>query len=255
MKRMFVSFALSGTLLTNASAAPLKFQSGEKQVSLVELYTSEGCSSCPPAEAWMAGLKDLPELWKGFAPMAFHVDYWNSLGWKDRWSLPEFTGRQRAYAEAWKNDNIYTPCLVLNGKESHLGFFGGRIPAASAENVGVLAVSTEDSNLWNATFAPAKAAGIAYEVHAALLAGGLDSDVQAGENRGRHLHHEFAVLNLIQMPMTTNNGTAKGRFISDTARYNLKKDLAIAVWITRGGQMEPLQATGGWLISPIEKNK
>ena len=121
MKNTLVSLALSGTVLAGASGAQFEFQSGEKQVPLVELYTSEGCSSCPPAEAWMGRLKDAPDLWKGFVPVAFHVDYWNSLGWKDRWSSPEFTERQRAYAEAWKSESVYTPCFVVNGKEAATG--------------------------------------------------------------------------------------------------------------------------------------
>ena len=67
-------------------AAPVTFASTARQTSLLELYTSEGCSSCPPAEAWLSGLKDNPGLWRDFVPVAFHVDYWNYLGWRDKWS-------------------------------------------------------------------------------------------------------------------------------------------------------------------------
>jgi len=250
MKNTLVSLALSGTVLAGASGAQFEFQSGEKQVPLVELYTSEGCSSCPPAEAWMGRLKDAPDLWKGFVPVAFHVDYWNSLGWKDRWSSPEFTERQRAYAEAWKSESVYTPCFVVNGKEGRDWSRG-----ATGGDVGVLAVSSSDTNLWQATFVPAKSSDLRYEIHAALLAGGINSDVQAGENRGRRLPHEFALLNLVQMPMATNHGTATGRLIADAARYQGQKELAIAVWVTRSGKLEPIQATGGWLISSAAVSK
>jgi hypothetical protein len=65
-----------------ARAVELQFQSGEKRTGLIELYTSEGCSSCPPAEAWLSKLKTNAGLWKDFVPLAFHVDYWNKLGWR-----------------------------------------------------------------------------------------------------------------------------------------------------------------------------
>ena len=255
MKKTLLTLTLTGAVLVNASGAPIHFQSGEKHVSLVELYTSEGCSSCPPAESWLARLKDSPELWKEYAPMAFHVDYWNSLGWKDRWSSPEFTERQRTYAEAWKSDNIYTPCFVVNGKEWR-GWFNSRgIPAPSANNVGILSLTSPDTNHWTASFVPAKSSDAPYEIHAALLASGLNSDVKAGENRGRHLLHEFTALNLVHIGMVTTNGMAKGRFISNTLRYNSERNLAISVWVTRAGQLEPLQAAGGWLVTVADAGK
>src|SRR5579862_6783150 len=90
-----------------AHAAPIQFQSSERQVALVELYTSEGCSSCPPAEAWLSRLKDKPGLWSEFVPVAFHVEYWDALGWRDKWSSKDYSERQRDYAASWGSDNIY----------------------------------------------------------------------------------------------------------------------------------------------------
>src|SRR5271154_4189044 len=92
-----------------ASGAPIEFHSPERQVALLELYTSEGCSSCPPAETWLSGLKDAPGLWSNFVPLAFHVDYWDYLGWKDKWANQQFSERQRDYASLWAAKNIYTP--------------------------------------------------------------------------------------------------------------------------------------------------
>ncbi|HEX4349582.1 MAG TPA: DUF1223 domain-containing protein, partial [Verrucomicrobiae bacterium] len=99
MKTIFKALTLTTFIAAGAQAEPFHFQSEVKQVSLVELYTSEGCSSCPPAEYWLNQLKHSPGLWKNFVPVAFHVDYWNSLGWKDHWSAPEFSERQRDYAQ------------------------------------------------------------------------------------------------------------------------------------------------------------
>src|SRR5689334_11142529 len=76
------------------NAAPASFQSFETQTPLLELFTSEGCSSCPPAEKWLTGLKPSSGLWKDFVPVAFHVDYWDYLGWRDPWSSKTFTDRQ-----------------------------------------------------------------------------------------------------------------------------------------------------------------
>jgi hypothetical protein len=247
MKIIFTALALTTFVITDAPAQQFRFQSDVKQASLVELYTSEGCSSCPPAEDWLNRLKDSPGLWKNFVPVAFHVDYWNSLGWKDRFSSPEFSERQRDYAQLWHADNIYTPCFVLNGVEWH-GWLGHHDAPASNEDVGVLEIKSTGTNRWSATFAPPAPATGDFEIHAALLAGSQDSNVKAGENRGRNLHHEFAALDLVSIGMTTTSGIAQGKFILDTSRYASEKTLGLAVWITRPGELTPMQATGGWLL-------
>ena len=253
MNNIFILLTLVAALSADAQTAGVKFESARTRTALLELYTSEGCSSCPPAEAWLSGLVDSPKLWKDFAPVAFHVDYWNSLGWKDVFSDVAFSERQRAYAQLWHSENIYTPEFVINGKEWHNWFTGKSGPSASGEPVGVLTVTSTDTNRWQAVFAPEKAADTHFEIHAALLAGGTGSDVKAGENKGRHLNHDFAVVNLVQIGMTASNGVAKGKFIMDAPRSNSGKTLALTVWVTRGGELEPLQTTGGWLIPPVKK--
>src|SRR5580693_7997010 len=106
-----VSACLAGLLfnMANAETNSLSFQSSNKQTSLLELYTSEGCSSCPPAETWLSRLKASPGLWGDFVPVAFHVDYWDYLGWRDPWAKSEFSNRQRAYAARWHSQSVYTP--------------------------------------------------------------------------------------------------------------------------------------------------
>src|SRR5437867_10546167 len=96
---------------------PVTFESGDSQTTLIELFTSEGCSSCPAADAWISQLKESPDLWKKIVPVAFHVDYWNNLGWRDRFAKPEFTARQRRYVATWRGDFVYTPGFVANGRE------------------------------------------------------------------------------------------------------------------------------------------
>src|SRR5476651_2604058 len=107
------------TAVALVAAEPQRFASGPNRVSLVELYTSEGCSSCPPAERWIAARKNDAGLWRDFVPVAFHVDYWNRLGWPDRFSTREFTQRQYTQAAAWGTGSVYTPCFVRDGAEWH----------------------------------------------------------------------------------------------------------------------------------------
>ena len=117
----------------------------------------------------------------------------------------------------------------------------------------MLAVSSADTNHWQATFAPVKADGAHYEVHAALLAGGLSSNVKAGENRGRRLNHEFVVLTLVDAPLIRNGDVLQGELVLPARRNT--GSLAIAVWTTRAGSLEPLQATGGWLVRPASSRE
>src|SRR5215510_6018940 len=128
---IFISL-IAGTL--SARAGDLQFESGPQRIHLIELFTSQGCSSCPPAEAWLSKLKSEPRLWKDFVPLAFHVDYWDRLGWRDPFAMKEWTARQYQYSSAWKSEGVYTPGFVLDGRES----LERKIPTASSEKSGAL---------------------------------------------------------------------------------------------------------------------
>src|SRR6266568_5239394 len=213
MRAMLLCLSVLLVVTVNAQNTPLTFQSSGKQTALIELYTSEGCSSCPPAETWLSRLKESPGLWKDFVPLAFHVDYWDYLGWGDPWANKSFSDRQRAYAKQWRSDSIYTPGFVLDGKEWR--DWSGRKdgPKSAGVKAGVLTVSASDTNRWQVSFAPANTDGADYEVHAALLAGGLSSNVKAGENRGRLLRHDFVVLTLVKASLAYNGSLAQGEFL------------------------------------------
>jgi hypothetical protein len=230
------------------NAAPIIFQSSENQTSLLELYTSEGCSSCPPAEAWLSGLKGSPGLWKDFVPVAFHVDYWDYLGWRDPWSSKTFTDRQHAYARAWRSDSVYTPGCVLNGKEWR-AWSRSRSVATSTAKPGVLKVSSSDLKNWDVSFTLSTPPNESYEAHAALLASGLTSDVKAGENKGRRLDHDFIVISLNRCLLKPDGNGLRGRFELRLANKEPAGAGALAVWITHRGELDVLQATGGWLPS------
>jgi hypothetical protein len=224
----------------------MTFQSSETQTSLLELFTSEGCSSCPPAEAWLSRLKESPGLWKDFIPIAFHVDYWDYLGWRDPWSSKAFTDRQYAYARDWRSDSVYTPGFVLNGKEWRVWSRSQPVPISTAKP-GVLRATSTDLKNWDVTFTPTLPSDENYEVHAALLTSGLTSDVKAGENKGRRLEHDFVVTRLKRYLLRSNGNQAQGRIELEIAKGEPVQSGALVVWVTHPGKPEPLQATGGWL--------
>jgi hypothetical protein len=180
-------------------AEPVTFESGETPATLVELFTSEGCSSCPPADSWLTRLKSSPDLWKRVVPVAFHVDYWNGLGWPDRFATAANTARQRNYAAAWGSDSVYTPGFVLNGLEWRGWFQRETIPEPSHAKAGRLVVTLHDAQA-DVAFTPA--GGLPpLRVEVALLGGNLESNVTRGENSGRKLHHDFTVLHLASGPL------------------------------------------------------
>lgn len=229
------------------AAAPVTFQSPERQVPLIELYTSEACSSCPPAEKWLGSLKIDSGLWTQFVPVAFHVDYWDSAAWRDRFSSEEFSERQRDYAREWSAQDVYTPEFVLNGREWHDWFGLRNAPSVSTTPTGRLQVTSPDGKRWEATFIPVENKPADYEVTAALLACNVTSDVTGGENSGRHLNHDFAALSLITRSLANQTNGCCGTFIIDADPKGITGRLALAVWVTRSGRLQPLQATGGWL--------
>jgi hypothetical protein len=203
---LFLLLAMIASTVLCASAADRTFASTPTRTHLLELYTSEGCSSCPPAEKWISELRAHPRLWKDFVPVAFHVDYWDRLGWKDRFAKPAFTARQHSYAQLWRSGSVYTPAFVLNGRE----WRERSVPSASNEKPGVLTVSIAGNRTLVATFRPERRFATV-ELHVALLGLELQTRVRAGENRGRELRHEFVALSHHQKTMTPRTATAIAR--------------------------------------------
>ena len=225
------------------ASEPQTFESGETQGTLIELFTSEGCSSCPPAEKWLSGLKSDQELWKKIVPVAFHVDYWDRLGWRDRFAKPEFTSRQQRYAAAWGGDSVYTPGFVVNGKEWR-DWFGGNAIATGSTKVGVLRVSLGADGKLSASFIPETRQPHGFALNVALLGNDLESDVKRGENSGRKLRHDFVVLDFIKIDMANESNGWNGSIVLPM-RSGDDKPSALAAWITENET--PIQATGGWL--------
>ena len=109
------SFIIYILLLNSLYAENVYFESGVKRNTLIELFTSEGCSSCPPAETYLNNLKNNNELWEKWIPVAFHVDYWDYIGWKDKYATKTFGLRQSRYASLNRVSTVYTPAFMVNG--------------------------------------------------------------------------------------------------------------------------------------------
>lgn len=242
---------------SNLAAEPIRLRSTEEQVGLLELYSSEGCSSCPPAESWLSGLKKSPKLWRSWVPVAFHVDYWDSLGWRDTFGFKEFSARQHEYADLWQNQSVYTPGFVFNGQEWRGWFQGQPLPPATRKRVGVLQGLSADGSSWSFTFQPTESTALeTYEFHAALLGFELTSEVKAGENRGRKLDHDFVVLTLEKAVSHRENDYFQAN-ITLRLPHGLiaAKPRGIAVWVTLPNILAPLQAVGGWLPSAATQSR
>ena len=233
--------------LAGAQTNLVVLRSGGQPTPLLELFTSEGCSSCPPAETWLSRLEASPGLWKDVVPVAFHVDYWNQLGWRDPWSERSFSFRQRDYAQLWRTDGVYTPGFVFNGFEWRGWSAAARLPRQPGGAPGVLIATSADRSHWRVSFRPSTPPAWEYQAYAALLANGLVSDVKAGENRGRRLRHDFVALELVSQTLTNQNGTYLGEFTIAPPPWAATNRLALAAWITLPGQLRPWQAVGGWL--------
>jgi hypothetical protein len=216
-------------------------ESKPTRTHLLELFTSEGCSSCPPAEAWLSNLKNNPGLWQEFVPVAFHVDFWDHLGWRDPFASKKWTERQADYSARWKTEGVYTPAFVLDGVAWWRNSAG--LPRAT-ETPGVLKITINGERV-TAAFNPATGAPRPYEIHLARLGFELGKDVTAGENSGRKLVHDFVVLGLTNEAM--NSGMKEVGLPVETAKPSPNARSAIAAWVTEAGKIEPIQAVGGWL--------
>jgi hypothetical protein len=240
---LFAAVLMLFAAISTRAADQLTFTSDEAAATLIELFTSEGCRSCPPAEASLSQLKTRADLWKKIMPAVFHVDYWDGLGWPDRFAKPEFTQRQRRYAFSWPTGAVYTPMFVVNGKEWH-GWFNGEASPRRSEKAGALSVTLTGETEVTATFIGAKQRSLKLEV--ALLGSNLDSDVKRGENRGRRLRHDFDVLQFTGSDMVAGGDRWRGT-TSFPKGPQITKPSALVAWVRQDETDPPIQATGGWL--------
>ena len=178
---------------------------------VVELFTSEGCSSCPPADDLLAQfVRSQPIQEAQIIALAQHVDYWDRMGWKDPYSSPQFTERQKVYADFFRNDGAYTPQMVVDGQAEFIGSNSGKAREAVSKAARAPKARVSLSPAGTQAAANGKSGGVplkvkvedlpashdAAEVLLAVTEDNLHSDVQGGENAGSKLSHTAVVRRL-----------------------------------------------------------
>jgi hypothetical protein len=193
----------------------------DKGVAVVELFTSEGCSSCPPADVLLSKLKD--ENNNNVFLLAFHVDYWNYLGWKDRFSDAAYSKRQEKYSILF-NCTTYTPQMVINGSTQFVGSDESAARKAINESIGeptLISISLQSN--YNSSD---NSVSVNYTVqgerknellNVALIQKTAQSNVLKGENSGRNLSHVNVVRDFQTISLTNAGGTLKLILPSDVS--------------------------------------
>ncbi len=232
--KLFILFALIPFISFSKT-----FESGQKKVNLVELYTSQSCSSCPPVERWVSKFKKSSDLWKNIVPVSFHVTYWNHLSWVDKFSQPKFTNRQRLYNSKIQA-GVYTPQVILNGKDFRQWRSYPKIK--SKENPGNLKLEVKKSKAYLSLDSKAKGKFVCF---VAILDNGYITHVLDGENEGRTLKENFIVQNFYEKTIKNSTGRINCE-LSIKVEKGLKKP-AIAAWIARESDYKTIQAVGGFL--------
>jgi len=228
-------FLIAMLLPAAALAAPpvCEVVSGDRLTPVIELYTSEGCSSCPPADQWLSTLKGKPVV-----AQAFHVAYWDYIGWKDRFASIAFTQRQREVASANGLSGIYTPQLVRNGRD----WSNWRQPWQSLDykaraRAAITLRQTDNPDAFEAQVRPDTANG-AWTAYWTVTENNHSSRVKAGENSGEFLKHDFVVRQYA--PVGRYEGIQSLKFYAIAAQADHPRQINLIVSDIQTG--EPLQA-------------
>ncbi|MCO7225888.1 DUF1223 domain-containing protein [Pleionea sp. CnH1-48] len=243
MLKPFVLMSLLSAITVNA----VELKSTVVQTPLLELYTSEGCSSCPPADRWFSLLKLDKNLWHDYVPVAFHVDYWDYIGWRDPLASRANSNRQRTYKQQGQINSVYTPGIVFAGHEWR-GFFRGRpLPQLELPEVGTLTAHLK-GNQASIVFVPQNIQATQLDVHIAILGFGIKNHITAGENHGRTLEHDF--VQIAKKRQTTRKGTNNQFELQmHLPKYDasIAQEIGIAIWLSTKDSQVPIQAVGGKL--------
>ena len=233
-----------------------------KQPVVLELFTSEGCSSCPPADSLLAKLsEDQPFDGVEIIALEEHVDYWNSLGWSDPFSSPDFSRRQEQYAKLLPDGGVYTPQMIVDGRAQ---FVGSRTHetrdqirwAASHPKSHLLLTptSTPTSNPHSRSFElrfdpSTPAPNSALDLWIAITEKNLHSDVTAGENSGHTLQHAPVVRQLSKLQSLSAPLSAPITFTIDLRKDWLPTNLTVVAFLS-GPHSRQIQAAGSSPLTP-----
>jgi len=248
MKHFILLSGLLWLLSGQVLAQPLVLESPTRQAVMIELYTSEGCSSCPPAEAYLNRLTRHQDLWTRYVPLAFHVDYWDDLGWKDAFAKPRYSQRQRHYAHIRRQSTVYTPAFIINGANWRPGFYSKTLPTSDSQP-GRLKLVIDQGQI-DAQFQPLADLPRNLRLNLALLGMGIESDIRAGENSGKHARHEFVVLSHQQYQSTDGQWRVPVPVFEESMTAGAPVPaFAIAAWVASADDPAPIQSVGGALPS------
>jgi hypothetical protein len=241
MKYIF-AFGSMVLIASFAWAEDISYSSTSEQTQFIELYTSEGCSSCPPADKILSALIDHPDLWKSIIPVAFHVDYWDYIGWKDPFAQAANSLRQRTYAQQGNLSQPYTPNFMHNGNEWRNWRDINNTPLTN-NSPGKLSITIKDDSFmsgFNSTqlIKP-------QQLNVGILGFDLSTTVTAGENQGKVLTHHFVLLALTSF--SANNNQWQGKLPSIPKRFAQGKRYAVVAWVSDTSNLKPIQTVGGWL--------
>jgi hypothetical protein len=222
-------------------AKTIKLESTPRQTTLLELFTSEGCNSCPPADQWMSTLKHDPRLWKEIIPVAFHVDYWDYIGWKDPFATADHSYRQRRYQQQGGISTVYTPGFVSNGQEWRR-WFGLKKIERSDKMPGKLSATIVDG-VAHVVFDARQVTDRPLKLNIAVLGFDLEKKVTDGENAGRTLQHDFVVIGQASQISRTGQWNLP---LPDPQAYK-STTKGVAFWVSEDDKQQPVQSVGGWL--------
>jgi hypothetical protein len=205
---------------------------------VVELYTSEGCNSCPPADRWLSQLKADPAV----VALAFHVDYWDRLGWKDRFASAAFTQRQATQQASNGARFSYTPQVVVDGRDRT--DWSSAAPAAGSRPAAPVEVTlTHEGDRFVATVMPTANAPKRLAAYWAVTEQGHVSAVKAGENQGVTLHHDFVVRDYETVhEWASRSGTAETLRFKPTTPADAAHPRSVNLVVIDAANGRPVQA-------------
>jgi len=248
MKSLLPIIVFSVSLLTiSFSTASLKNKIAKEQdgFALIELFTSEGCSSCPAADVALGEIQKKYSD-KNVLVLGYHVDYWNRLGWKDIFSDASFTQRQEYYSNIFRLNNIYTPQAVVNGKKEFLGSNKSKMISIIEEQLNEISSTSIKLNVVQNTEGKIdvhySAEGVDAKKEQAILVlvqKMATNEIKKGENKGRALHHINIVRNIFYMPL-------KEKTTSFTLSAGLQKEDVFVVGIIqdkKSGKIKTIQSS------------
>ncbi len=243
----------SQTTEYSQSSTTLKFASGKQKVKLIELYTSQGCSSCPPAERWLNRLLSSEQLWHNWIPLAFHVTYWDYIGWQDPFATPLNDKRQYGYHHKGHTRAVYTPQFVLDGREWR-GWLQTDTVTTASDIVGNL-VATIQRGEFNVTFTPHTTNNKHLLLHVAVLGFDLSTAIPRGENSGHVLLEHFVVLNHRILPSQQSEQRISPYSWQGKLSHRISTTrLGVVFWVSNTDSLDPIQATGGFLPMAPQKH-